>query len=410
MTIDQLAAHVEDFSRPAAGAYLAGHSLGLMSKSARCSASAALSQWEQLGVQGWSDPAANWFWLAENVAKKLATIVGANPDSLTVIGTTTSNIHQMLATFCGHDFGDRKLLIDGAAFPTDRYALASVLRLLDSNEQRLLTVAPADDGLLSEDSIIAALQSDVGMVLLPTVVYQTGQLLDVKRIVNEAHARGILIGLDCSHSAGVVDHHLDDIAPDFAVFSTYKYLNGGPGSMAGLYVHRRHADRIPGLAGWFGCDKSVQFQLQQDFAPAADAGRFQIGTPHILSLAGLCGALDVHTEAGMPRIRRKSLALTQLLMDAADQRLAQFGVTIITPRDPHRRGGHVTLKVEHAASISRALRDVGVIADYRPPDLIRFGPSPLSTTFEDCEHAMNEFETILKNGKYHSDEREELVT
>jgi kynureninase len=240
------------------------------------------------------------------------------------------------------------------------------------------------------------------VAVLPSVLYRSGQLLDMPHVTRRARERSVLIAWDCSHSAGVVPHQFltDDI--DLAFGCTYKYLNGGPGAVGYLYVHPRWRDHGPGLAGWFGCDPARQFAMEPTFHPAADAGRFLLGTPHVLSLAPLIGSLELIVRAGVTALRRKSLMLTAYLRQEVEERLTAYGVQLVTPRADNCRGGHVTLAHPESGRLSRALRARGVIPDYRPPDLLRLAPAPLYTSFAECRGAIDILEDILASRSYES--------
>jgi kynureninase len=313
--------------------YLDGNSLGLLSKDAEAATLQALDEWKRVGVEGWTEANPPWFTLPERLAAQVAPLVGASPDEVIVTGSTTVNLHQLLATL--YDPTDRerpKILADALAFPSDIFAIESHLRLRGLDPAAHLVKAPSRDGFtLGEEDVIAALTPDVQLAVLPSVVYTSGQLLPMQRITAEARRRGIIIGWDCSHSIGAVPHHLDEWDADFAFWCHYKYLNAGPGAVGGLYLNRRHFGKAPGLAGWFSSRKERQFDLSHTLSPAEDAGALQIGTPHILSLAPLCGSLRIHEEAGMARLRTKSLALTEFLRRAVLTALSPFGVTIATP-------------------------------------------------------------------------------
>jgi kynureninase len=264
-----------------------------------------------------------------------------------------------------------------------------------------LVVVPADsDRILSEDEIVETLTGDVGLAVLPAVVYTTGQLLDLPRITAAARERGVLVAWDCSHSAGIVPHHFTRDGVDLAFGCGYKYLNGGPGAAAWLYVSPRHAAVAPGLAGWFGSDPARQFDMAASFTPAGDAGRFLMGTPHIFSLAPLLGSLDLLNRVGIETLRSHSLALTTHLRDRIEARLTQFGVRVVTPREDYRRGGHVTLAHPAAGPLSAALRARHVVPDFRPPDLLRLCPHPLYTTKAECDEAVGVIDELLSMKGY----------
>jgi kynureninase len=224
---------------------------------------------------------------------------------------------------------------------------------------------------------------DVALVFLPSVLYRSGQLLDMEFLTFEAHKRGIIIGFDCCHSAGVVPHSLSQWGVDFAVWCNYKYLNVGPGGPATIYINKKHFDRDPGLAGWMGYLPEKQFDLLNEFEAANNAGGWQLGTPHMLSMAPLEGSLKIFNEAGIEKLREKSLKITGYMMYLIENELAQYGFKIGNPRDNHRRGGHVALEHEEAIRINAALKDRGVIPDYRRPNVIRLAPVPLYISFYD---------------------------
>jgi kynureninase len=299
-----------------------------------------------------------------------------------------------------------KTVIDANHFPTDRYAVESFLRRHGSSDDDLIVVPAGRDAhtcrVLDETHLIDGLRRPcVGFAVYPSVVYTTGQLLDTKAVTEAARGFGGVVAWDCSHSAGVVPHHFRDDQIDLAFGCGYKYLNGGPGAAGWLYVHPRLRDRLPGLAGWFGSDPARQFEMTAEFHPAADAGRFQIGTPHVFSLAPLLGSLRVILAAGINRIRTKSVAQTQYLLEYGSERLGPHGIGTVTPRDDSRRGGHVTFTHRDAAKLSQVLRLRGVVPDFRPPDRLRFAPAPLYTSFVECQAAVDSLEVILSENAFH---------
>ncbi len=392
---DELAEFAREFARPPGVAYLDGNSLGLMCHAAERGLMRAVEAWRTRAVQGWTDGPDPWFGLSRRAAGLLAPLLGADPDDVMVGQSTTINLHQLLATF--HGPGTRpKVVIDATHFPSDRYAVDSHLRGRGLDPVAEVVLVPAGpDRLLGEDAIIEAMGAAVGFAVLPAVVFTTGQLLDLPRLTAAARERDIPVAWDCSHSAGVVPHEFRRDGIDLAFGCGYKHLNGGPGAPGWLYVAPRLRDRLPGLAGWFGSDPARQFAMTADFHPAADAGRFQAGTPHVLSLAPLAGALELIQAAGIERIRAKSLAQTAFMRRLVVERLARFGVGVVTPVEDERCGGHLTLAHSAAGRLSRALRARGVVPDFRPPDLLRLAPAPLYTSFAECVAAIDILETLL---------------
>ncbi|HEX2739017.1 MAG TPA: kynureninase, partial [Rubrobacter sp.] len=312
---DELARFREEFHL-GAGIYLDGNSLGLLSHRAERTLSGVLTSWRERGIDGWTAGDHPWFYLAEEVGAMTAPLVGAAPDEVGATGGTTVNVHQILATFFRPAGNRTKILATELDFPSDIQALTSQLRLrgLDP-DKHLIRVKGRDGRTIDEEDVVAAMTDDVALVFLPTVLYRSGQLLGVGRLTRVAHERGIPIGFDTAHSVGVVPHSFSGWDVDFAVWCGYKYLNGGPGAAAGLYVNRRRFGQRPGLAGWFGSRKDRQFDMDHDLIPAKSAGAYHIGTPNILSLAPLLGSLEMFDEAGIGRVREKSLNLTGYLMD-----------------------------------------------------------------------------------------------
>lgn len=401
---DPLASFRRRFHVPPGTIYLLGNSLGLQSRDAAAAVTKAVAEWRELAIGGWLDGDPPWFWLAERLGARVAPLMGAEADEVVCTGTTTYNLHSLVATFYRPTGRRTRILGCALEFPTDLYALRSeiALRGLDPAEH-LVLVGTGEDGLVREDDLIAAMTDDVALAVLPSVLYRSGQLLDVARLAAAARERGIPIGFDCSHSAGVLPHRLDDWGVDFAVWCGYKYLCGGPGAPAFLYVARRHFDREPGLAGWFGCVKERQFDLSPDFEHARSAGGWQVSSPGILGAAAVAGALSVLEEARIERLREKSLCLTGYFLRLADALLADppYRFRVATPRDPTRRGGHVALARDHdALRVKEALARRGVICDFRPPDTIRLAPSPLHTTFRDLHATVRHVREVIDGGEH----------
>ena len=367
--------------------YMDGNSLGPISDAAERTLDRAIDQWREQGIRGWTEGEEPWFWYGERLGDELAPLIGAREQEVVVGNSTTVNIHTLIGTFLDQLGADDPsgVLVNELDFPTDHYAIQSQLRARGLEPDEHLHVVESRDGRTIEtDDVVAAMDAhDVGIVFMPSVLYRSGQLFDVERITTAAHERGILAGFDLAHSIGVVPHDLSAIGVDFAVWCSYKYLNAGPGSVAGLYVNERHFDARPALAGWWGHDKETQFELNLEFTPADDAGAWQIGTIPVLSAAPLFGSVELVREAGIEAIREKSLGLTSYLIHQVDERLADRGVSVGAPREPDRRGGHVALEHEEAMRISEALRDRGIVVDFRPPNVIRVAPAPLYVGFED---------------------------
>lgn len=397
---DPLAKFRARFYIPEGQIYLDGNSLGLLSRDAERTLLAVLEKWKTGGIGGWLEGDSPWFTMAETLSARVAKLVGAQADEIAIANSMTINLHQLLATLYKPDAERRKVLIDAHSFPTDRYALRSHLRLRGVDPEENIVIAPAGDSrFLDEAEIEKALANpELQMALFPSVVYTTGQLLDLERLCKAARANGVIIGIDMSHSVGVMPHFLDDWGADFAGWGHYKFMNAGPGSVAGLFINRRHFatdGRVDaGLAGWWSVHKESMFEMSDEFFPGIGASALQIGTPAVLSMAPIDGALQPIEEAELERIRAKSTAMTDFIMRAADAELEELGFRIGTPRDPARRGGHVSVVHEDAQPMCLALRARGVVPDFRKPDVIRLAPSPLYNTFTDCWEAVQSLKEI----------------
>lgn len=381
--------------------YLDGNSLGLLSKRAEKSLLSILESWKKYGIDGWTSGEYPWFYLSETLGSKMAPLVGAKPNEVIVSGSTTVNMHQLVSTFYQPEGKKTKILADELNFPSDIYALQSQLKLKGYDPSEHLTRVKSSDGhTLCEDDIIEQMTDEVALIVLPSVLYRSGQILNMNRLTEEAHKRNILIGFDLCHSIGSISHALDEWDVDFAFWCTYKHLNGGPGSVAALYVNEKHFGKTPGLAGWFSSHKEKQFDMEHTLTPALDAGAYQIGTPHILSVAPLIGSLEIFEEAGIEKIRKKSLQLTKFMIDLIKQELNEYGFTFGNPLEDEKRGGHIFLEHQEAARICKALKDAGVIPDFRAPNGIRLAPVALYNTFEEVWQTIQILKDIMKNEQY----------
>lgn len=394
------------------GYYMDGNSLGPIADAARDSLDRVIREWEELGIRGWTDASPDWFHLGERLGAGLAPFIGANEEEVVVANSTTTNIHSLIGTFLdtlpgtpagpNHEADPPAILVNDLDFPTDHYAIRAQLRQRGIDpEEKLVKVESRDGRTIEEVDIESRLETrpDIGIVFMPAVLYRSGQLFDVKRIATAAHERDALVGFDLAHSIGVVPHDLADAGVDFAVWCSYKYLNAGPGATAGLYVSSDHFGMTPGLPGWWGHEKETQFDMRPTFTPADSAGAWQIGTVPVLSAAPLEGSLEILREAGIDRIREKSIELTAYLIDLAEARLPDT-YRVGTPRDPTRRGAHVAIEHPEGYRVSEALRDRGVIVDFRPPNVIRICPAPLYTGFEDVWAVVEELREIDESDAY----------
>ncbi|KAB2386038.1 kynureninase [Actinomadura montaniterrae] len=373
-------------------AYFAGNSLGLQPKAVAGRLREELDDWARLAVEGHTQARRPWVDYHELLREPAARLVGALPHEVVAMNSLTVNLHLMMASFY-RPSGDRtRIVIEDSAFPSDSYAVASqaVHHGLDPADAVVrLTPRPGEDTLRTED-VLAFLEREggtVALLMLGGVNYLTGQLMDMAAITKAGRAAGAVVGWDLAHAAGNVPLRLHDWDVDFAAWCTYKYLNSGPGAVAGCFVHERHvADpSVPKLSGWWGTEPSVRFRMDPDIAPPASADAWQLSNPPILALAPVLASLEIFDRVGMDALRARSERLTGYLA----ARLAPLpGVQVITPDDPAARGSQLSLRVADAGGLVRRLAEThGVVADAREPDVVRFAPVPLYCTFHDCHRA-----------------------
>jgi len=397
---DPLSEFADRFQVPA-DLYMDGNSLGPASAESVAAVERAIEQWRKQGIEAWTDAEPDWWHYGEDLGDRLAPLVGADGPEVCAANSTTVNIHSLLGTFI-EKAEDPGVLVNDLDFPTDHYAIRAQLRARGYDPDEHLYLVESRDGRTVDHADVerALATEDVGVLFFPSVLYRSGQLFDVERLARAAHEHGAYAGFDVAHSVGVVPHELRAADVDFAVWCHYKYVNAGPGAIAGLYLAEEHFGSTPGLPGWWGHEKETMFEMRPTYTPARSAGAYQIGTVNVLSAAPLYGALEVIHDAGIDRIREKSVALTEYLIDLADDRLAPLGYAVGTPRDPDARGGHVALEHEAAVRVSEALRDRGVVVDFRPPNVVRVAPSPLYTSFEDVYDAVEHLRAVVDEELY----------
>lgn len=378
-------------------AYFVGNSLGLQPRGARVHVEEVLDKWASEAVEGHFTGQAQWLDYHDLVRDSLARLVGAKPLEVVAMNTLTANLHLMMVSFYRPTRERPAILIEAGAFPSDRYAVESQIAFHGFDPATDLIELQPDqaDGTTSMDAIARAIAEHgprLALVLWPGVQYRTGQAFDLPRIASLAQAQGAVCGFDLAHGVGNLDLALHDSGVDFAVWCHYKYLNSGPGAVAGCFVHERHAhsDR-PRFAGWWGHDQSTRFRMGPQFVPTAGADGWQLSNPPILGMAPLRASLELFDRAGMPALRAKSLKLTGYLEALIQQRLAG-ALQIVTPADPNQRGCQLSLRVIGARGLTgrdagRALFDYlatqGVLGDWREPDVIRISPAPLYNTHAD---------------------------
>jgi kynureninase len=398
----------ERFSVPEDGVYMDGNSLGLHGQDAAAALEHALSEWRELGIEGWTEADPPWFEYGERLGDRLAGILGANPGECVATNSTTVNIHTLVGGFLDAADGE-DVVVNELDFPTDHYAIRAQMRARDIDPGEHLVVVESQDGRTIEvEDVAEAVNDDTAVVFMPSVLYRSGQLLDIPRLTELAHEHDAFAGFDLAHSVGVVPHDLHDAGVDFAVWCSYKYLNAGPGAIGGLYVHESNFDLPPALPGWWGHEKETQFEMRAEFTPASGADAWQIGTVPVFAAAPLFGTLDVTEAAGIESLRERSVNLTDYLIRLVNNRLPEC--TIGTPIDAERRGGHVAIEHPDAEALSRTLRDRGVVVDYRPSNVVRVAPSPYYVTFEDVWLAVDELRNALDSGSYADVEDSDPVT
>ena len=373
-------------------AYLAGQSLGAQPTDARAAVEERLDAWARLGVDGWFDPERPWIDVERELAGATGRLVGAAPTEITTANTLSIDLHLLLASFFRPEGVRRRILIDAPTFPSDRYVVESQLRhhgLDPASDLIVVRPRPGEDVIRPDDldEAIDRHREDLAVTLLGGVNYATGQVFDIARHTARAHAVGAVAIWDLAHAAGNIPLALHDANVDAAAWCTYKYLNSGPGALAQLFVHERHAvdPATPRLAGWWGNDPGSRFLMAETFVPGRGADGFRVSTPPILSLAPIAVSLAMFDEVGMAALRERSVALTGEL-----ERLIEAFVrdaTVITPRAPAERGSQLSIRVGDAHARLRALEAFDVVADVREPDLIRLAPVPMYCSYEDVVRA-----------------------
>ncbi len=370
--------------------YLCGNSLGLQPKTTAAFIDQELKDWATYGVEGHFHAKNPWMPYHEFLTPAMAKVVGGLPHEVVTMNTLSVNLHLMMVSFYRPTKQRFKILIESDAFPSDRYAVESQIKFHGYTvNDALLELTPREgETLIRQEDIETLLANEgeqIALIMLGGVNYYTGQVFDFKRITSLGHEYGCTVGFDLAHGAGNLQLSLHDDGVDFAVWCSYKYLNSGPGSLGGCFVHERHANdsTLPRFAGWWGHNKTTRFNMRHDFDPIPGAEGWQLSNPPILSLAAMLSSLKVFEEVGMPTLCAKSLKLTNYL---EEQLLAinNDRIQIITPSDPEERGCQLSIQVKEAdKSLFDAITAKGVIADWREPDVIRVAPVPLYNTFED---------------------------
>lgn len=370
--------------------YMCGNSLGLQPKTTKDYIGQELEDWANFGVEGHFEAKNPWMPYHEFLTGAMAEIVGAKPLEVVVMNTLTTNLHLLMVSFYQPTKTKYKIVIESDAFPSDRYAVESQLHFhgFDPKEGLIEWKPREGEELLRMEDLETILEEqgdEIALLLIGGVNYYTGQYLDIKKIAELGHAKNCMVGIDLAHGVGNIKPELHDSGVDFAAWCTYKYLNSGPGSLGGLFVHEKHAYNkdLKRFAGWWSHNKSTRFNMRQDFDVMPGAEGYQLSNPPILSMAAIKASLDIFKEVGMDALRKKSEQLTGYFEYLIKQ-IDTDRIQIITPTNPNERGCQLSVQVKNAdKSLHQKLTDNHIITDWREPDVIRCAPVPLYNSFED---------------------------
>ena len=382
--------------------YFTGNSLGLQPKITSKYIEQELDDWANFGVEGHFEAKNPWLSYHELLTDTMAKVVGAKPIEVVVMNTLTTNLHLLMVSFYQPSKTKYKIIIESDAFPSDRYAVQSQLSFHGFDpEEALIEWKPKEGKELLEledlKSILDSQGDEVALLLIGGVNYYTGQYLDIKKIAELGHAKKCMVGIDLAHGAGNIQPNLHDSSIDFAAWCTYKYLNSGPGSLSGLFVHEKHAQRkdLPRFAGWWNHNKETRFNMRQPFDVMEGAEGWQLSNPPILSMAAIKASLDIFEKVGMDALVKKSKKLTGFFEYLVNE-IASDTIKIITPTNPNERGCQLSLQVKNAdKNLHKKLTENNIITDWREPDVIRCAPVPMYTSFEDVYHMVTILESLL---------------
>jgi kynureninase len=386
-------------------AYFAGNSLGLQPVATRSRLLGELDDWARLGVEGHKEGTRPWVSYHELLREPAARLVGARPSEVVVMNSLTVNLHLMMVSFYRPTAERYAIVIEDSAFPSDSYAVRSQVSFhgFDPDLAVIRLKPRSGETALRSPDVMSFLRAEghrVALVLLGAVNYYSGEFLDIEPITAAGHAAGAVVGWDLAHAAGNLPLRLHDWGVDWAAWCSYKYLNSGPGSLAGAFVHERHlADRaLPKFAGWWSTDPATRFEMGPVVTPVDSADSWQLSNPPIFALAPVLVSLELFDEVGLEALRAKSIRLTGFLESLLDDVFQTRPADVITPRDPQRRGAQLSVRLHggDATGVSEQLRrEHGVFADARQPDVIRLAPVPLYCTFHDCWRAASAFGAVL---------------
>lgn len=382
--------------------YFTGNSLGLQPKSTQNYIQQELNDWANLGVEGHFEAKNPWMPYHEFLTESMAKIVGAKPIEVVVMNTLTTNLHLLMVSFYQPTKTKYKIVIESDAFPSDRYAVQTQLDFhgFDTNEGLIEWKPREGEELLNIEDLETILDQqgdEIALLLIGGVNYYTGQYLDIKRIAELGHAKNCMVGIDLAHGVGNIQPELHNSGVDFAAWCTYKYLNSGPGSLGGLFVHEKHAHNkdLKRFAGWWSHNKDTRFNMRQPLDVTPGAEGWQLSNPPILSMAAIKASLDMFNEVGMEALRKKSEQLTGYFEFLINE-LNNDKIKIITPTDPKQRGCQLSIQVKDAdKSLHHKLTEANIITDWREPDVIRCAPVPLYNSFEDVYRMVEKLKEIL---------------
>jgi kynureninase len=382
--------------------YLCGHSLGLQPKTAAAYIEQELKDWADLGVEGHFHAQNPWMPYHRLLTEQTAELVGAKPLEVVVMNSLTVNLHLMMVSFYRPTKERHKIVVESGAFPSDQYAVQSQIRFhgFDPATSLIeLTPRPGESCLRDDDidSLIEREGDDIALIMLGAVNYATGQAFDMDRITRLGHARGCVVGFDLAHAAGNLPLKLHEWGPDFAVWCSYKYLNGGPGCVAGCFVHERHARAwdLPRFAGWWGHDEPSRFEMGPNFQPMPGADGWQLSNPSIVSLAVLRASMDIFHETGMERLWTKSVSLTGYLEYLLREKESP-NFSVITPREEERRGAQLSIRIrQNGRALCERLARGGIVGDWREPDTFRVAPVPLYNSYHDVFRFVRRFAAAI---------------
>ena len=381
--------------------YFTGNSLGLQPKAAQQHVQNELNDWANYGVEGHFHGNNPWVKYHEILTDKMADVVGAKPIEVVVANTLTTNLHLLMVSFYQPTKKKYKIVIESDAFPSDRYAVQSQLKFHGFSEEDLIEWKPRDgeDLLNIEDleTIVSEQGDEIALLLIGGVNYYTGQYLDLKRIAEIGHSKNCMVGIDLAHGAGNISPNLHDSGVDFAAWCTYKYLNSGPGSLSGMFVHEKHAHNkeLPRFAGWWNHNKETRFNMRLPFDVMPGAEGWQLSCPPVLSMAPIKASLDMFGEVGMEALREKSEKLTGYFEFLINQ-INSEDIKIITPSNPKERGCQLSIQVKNADKhLHEKLIENNIITDWREPDVIRCAPTPMYNSFQDVYQMVSKLKDLL---------------